>query len=151
MTKKYNKFKKFKKNDIKITFGTKIDIQNKNSVKVPYHLDDKGRRVFDLNKIKQEKEEKEEKRIENNKKLKINATLVCKSCGMAFTDNMAYQEHMNSKQHNKIVGNNMNIKEVTVSTIKEKMLKIKKERELIKEKERLERVEKNIKESNFVV
>ena len=72
------------------------------------------------------------KRKENNKKIKFNATLVCKVCGISFTDNMAYQEHMNSKQHNKMVGNTMNIKEVTVNTIKEKLLKLKKEREEMK-------------------
>ena len=70
---------------------------------------------------------------------------------MSFTDNMAYQEHMNSKQHNKIVGNTMNVKEVTVNTIKEKLMKLKQQREEMKEKQRMERFEKNEKENNFVV
>ena len=118
---------------------------------IPYHLDDKGRRIFDLNKIQKVKEEQELRRKENNKKIKFNATLVCKHCGISFTDNMAYQEHMNSKQHNKIVGNTMNIKEVTVNTIKEKLLKLKQQREEIKEKQRMERAEKNIKQNNFIV
>ena len=87
----------------------------------------------------------------NNKKIKINATLVCNHCGMAFTDNMAYQEHINSKQHNKIVGNTMNVKEVTLNTIKEKLQKLKKQREELKEKQRMERVEKTFKENNFIV
>ena len=77
--------------------------------------------------------------------------MVCTNCGVAFTDNMAYQEHMNSKQHNKIVGNSMNIKEVTVNTIKEKLMKLKKQREEIKEKQRMERIEKFNKQNNFVV
>ena len=145
--------KTFKRKKPEILFGKKEMKINSNKIKskIPYHLDDKGRRVFDLDKIKKEKEEQEERRKENNKKIKINATLVCKQCGMAFTDNMAYQEHMNSKQHNKIVGNTMNVKEVTVNTIKEKLLKLKQEREQMKEKQRMERVEKNIKENNFIV
>ena len=147
MGKKNNKKKK---TEI-ISFGKKEIKTNNVKSKIPYHLDDKGRRVFDLDKIKKVKEEQEERRKENNKKIKINATLVCKHCGMAFTDNMAYQEHMNSKQHNKIVGNTMNVKEVTVNTIKEKLLKLKKQREEMKEKQRMERVEKNIKENNFIV
>ena len=143
----------FKRKKPEILFAKKESkiVENKKKAKIPFHLDDKGRRVFDLDKIKKEKEEQEERRKENNKKIKINATLVCNHCGMAFTDNMAYQEHMNSKQHNKIVGNTMNVKEVTVDTIKEKLLKLKRQREEIKEKQRMERVEKNIKESNFIV
>ena len=144
--------KNFKRKKPEILFGKKeVKTSNKVKSKIPYHLDDKGRRVFDLDKIKKEKEEQEERRKEKNKKIKINATLVCKHCGMAFTDNMAYQEHMNSKQHNKIVGNTMKVKEVTVNTIKEKLLKLKQEREEMKEKQRIERVEKNIKQNNFIV
>ena len=146
----------YKRKKPEILFGNKKEVKtnkitNKIKPKIPYHLDDKGRRVFDLDKIKKEKEEQEERRKENNKKIKINATLVCNHCGMAFTDNMAYQEHMNSKQHNKIVGNTMNVKEVTVNTIKTKLLKLKQQREEMKEKQRMERYEKNIKENNFVV
>ena len=140
-----------KKKKTEILFGKKEIKTNIVKSKFPFHLDDKGRRVFDLDKIKKEKEIQEERRKENNKKIKINATLVCNHCGMAFTDNMAYQEHINSKQHNKIVGNTMNVKEVTVNTIKEKLLKLKKQREEIKEKQRMERVEKNFKENNFIV
>ena len=146
MSKKHIKRKK-----PEVLFGKKEVKTNIVKSRIPFHLDDKGRRVFDLDKIKKEKEEQIERRKENNKKIKINATLVCKSCGMAFTDNMAYQEHMNSKQHNKIVGNTMNVKEVTVNTIKEKLKKLKQQREEMKEKERMERVEKNLKENNFVV
>ena len=126
--------------------------------RIPFHLDDKGRRVLDLDKIKKEKEEqeerrkkKEERRKESNKKMKINATLMCNHCGLAFTDNMSYQEYINSKHHNKIVGNTINIKEVTMNKIKEKLLKLRQHREELKEKQRIERVEKNITESNFIV
>ena len=144
------KLKKRKKPEI--LFGKKEVVKTtKTTTRIPYHLDDKGRRVFDLDKFKKEKQEQEQRRKENNKKIKINATLVCNYCGLAFTDNMSYQEHINSKQHNKIVGNNMNIKEVTVNTIKEKLLKLRQQREEMKEKQRMERVEKNIKESNFIV
>ena len=147
MGKKNNK----KKKEEIISFGKKEIKASIVKSKIPYHLDDKGRRVFDLDKIKKVKEEQELRRKENNKKIKFNATLVCKVCGISFTDNMAYQEHMNSKQHNKMVGNTMNIKEVTVNTIKEKLLKLKKEREELKEKQRMERFEKNIKQNNFIV
>jgi hypothetical protein len=144
------KIKKRKKPEI--LFGKKEVVKaTKTTARIPFHLDDKGRRVFDLDKFKKEKQEQEQRRKENNKKIKINATLVCNYCGLAFTDNMSYQEHINSKQHNKIVGNNMNIKEVTVNTIKEKLLKLRQQREELKEKQRMERVEKNIKESNFIV
>ena len=144
--------KKFKKKiPEEITFGKKKEETSTQKSNIPYHLDDKGRRVFDLDKIQKEKKEQEERRKELNKQIKLNATLVCTNCGVAFTDNMAYQEHMNSKQHNKIVGNSMNIKEVTVNTIKEKLMKLKKQREEMKEKQRIERIEKNIKQSNFVV
>ena len=144
------KIKKRKKPEI--LFGKKeVAKTTKTTSRIPFHLDDKGRRVFDLDKFKKEKQEQEQRRKENNKKIKINATLVCNYCGLAFTDNMSYQEHINSKQHNKIVGNNMNIKEVTVNTIKEKLLKLRQQREEMKEKQRMERVEKNIKESNFIV
>ena len=144
------KIKKRKKPEI--LFGKKEVVKTtKTTTRIPFHLDDKGRRVFDLDKFKKEKLEQEQRRKENNKKIKINATLVCNYCGLAFTDNMSYQEHINSKQHNKIVGNNMNIKEVTVNTIKEKLLKLRQQREEMKEKQRMERVEKNIKESNFIV
>ena len=146
--------KKYKRNT-EILFGKKKkdkEVKAKTiKSKIPFHYDDKGRRVFDLDKFKKEKEEQEERRKENNKKIKINATLICKHCGMAFTDNMAFQEHMNSKQHNKIVGNTMIVKEVTVNTIKEKLQKLKRQREEIKEKQRIERVEKNIKVNNFIV
>ena len=111
--------KKFKKGNTEvISFGKKKESLAPKS-KIPFHLDDKGRRVFDLDKIQKEKKEQEERRKE------LNATLVCSNCGVAFTDNMAYQEHMNSKQHNKVIGNSMNVKEVTVNTIKEKMMKLK--------------------------
>ncbi len=140
-----------KKKKPEILFGKKETKTNVIKSKFPFHLDDKGRRVFDLDKIKKEKEIQEERRKENNKKIKINATLVCNHCGMAFTDNMAYQEHINSKQHNKIVGNTMNVKEVTVNTIKEKLQKLKRQREELKEKQRMERVEKTFKENNFIV
>ena len=144
--------KKFKKKAPEvITFGKKIVESSAPKSKIPFHLDDKGRRIFDLNKIQKEKQEQEERRKELNKQIKLNATLVCSNCGVAFTDNMSYQEHMNSKQHNKIVGNSMNIKEVTVNTIKEKLKKLKKQREEMKEKQRIERIEKNIKQSNFIV
>ena len=144
------KIKKRKKPEI--LFGKKEVVKiAKTTSRIPFHLDDKGRRVFDLDKFKKEKQEQEQRRKENNKKIKINATLVCNYCGLAFTDNMSYQEHINSKQHNKIVGNNMNIKEVTVNAIKEKLLKLRQQREEMKEKQRMERVEKNIKESNFIV
>ena len=116
--------KKFKKKTPEvITFGKKKEETQTQKSNIPYHLDDKGRRVFDLDKIQKEKKEQEERRKELNKQIKLNATLVCTNCGVAFTDNMAYQEHMNSKQHNKIMGNSMNIKEVTVNTIKEKLIK----------------------------
>ena len=147
MSKKHFKRKKPEE----ILFGKKEVKPNKEKSRIPFHLDDKGRRVFDLDKIKKEKELQEERRKENSKKIKINATLVCNHCGLAFTDNMAYQEHINSKQHNKIVGHTMNVKEVTVNTIKEKLLKLKQQREEMKEKQRIERVEKNIKENNFIV
>ena len=124
--------KKFKKN--------KNNSDDKNNSKIKYHLDDKGRRVFELDKIKIEKKEQEEKRKENLKKNQINSTFICKDCGLTFTDNISLQEHFNSKQHNKAVGNTMNIKEVGVSAIKEKMLKLKIEREKKKEKERNERL-----------
>ena len=143
------KIKKRKKPEI--FFGKKEEKKVNKKSRIPFHLDDKGRRVFDLDKIKKEKELQEERRKENSKKIKINATLVCNHCGLAFTDNMAYQEHINSKQHNKIVGHTMNVKEVTVNTIKEKLLKLKQQREEMKEKQRIERVEKNIKENNFIV
>ena len=144
------KIKKRKKPDI--FFGKKEIKTSKVPIsRIPFHLDDKVRRVFDLDKIKKEKEEQEERRKENNKKMKINATLICTHCGLAFTDNMSYQEHINSKQHNKIVGNTMNVKEVTVNKIKEKLLKLRQQREELKEKQRIERVEKNITESNFIV
>ena len=144
--------KKFKKKIPEvITFGKKKEESSAPKPKIPYHLDDKGRRVFDLDKIQKEKKEQEERRKELNKMIKLNATLVCSNCGVAFTDNMAYQEHMNSKQHNKVVGNSMNVKEVTVDTIKEKLKKLKKQREEMKEKQRIERVEKNIKQNNFIV
>ena len=144
--------KKFKKKIPEvITFGKKKEESSAPKPKIPYHLDDKGRRVFDLDKIQKEKKEQEERRKELNKQIKLNATLVCTNCGVAFTDNMAYQEHMNSKQHNKVVGNSMNVKEVTVDTIKEKLKKLKKQREEMKEKQRIERVEKNIKQNNFIV
>ena len=144
------KIKKRKKPEI--FFGKKEEKKvNKVKSRIPFHLDDKGRRVFDLDKIKKEKELQEERRKENSKKIKINATLVCNHCGLAFTDNMAYQEHINSKQHNKIVGHTMNVKEVTVNTIKEKLLKLKQQREEMKEKQRIERVEKNIKENNLII
>ena len=146
MGKKYKK-----KNPEVITFGQKKEESSTQKSKIPYHLDDKGRRVFDLDKIQKEKKEQEERRKELNKQIKLNATLVCTNCGVAFTDNMAYQEHMNSKQHNKVVGNSMNVKEVTVNTIKEKLMKLKKQREEMKEKQRIERVEKNIKQNNFIV
>ena len=143
--------KKFKKGNTEvISFGKKKESLAPKS-KIPFHLDDKGRRVFDWDKIQKEKKEQEERRKELNKMIKLNATLVCSNCGVAFTDNMAYQEHMNSKQHNKVIGNSMNVKEVTVNTIKEKMMKLKKQREELKEKQRIERVEKNIKQNNFVV
>ena len=118
----------------------KSDSDNKDHSKVKYHLDDKGRRVFELDQIKIEKKEQEEKRKENLKKNQINSTFICKECGLTFTDNISLQEHFNSKQHNKTVGNTMNIKEVGINTIKEKMLKIKLEREKQKEKERNERL-----------
>ena len=139
-----------KSNGEVISFGKKKE-SNIPKSKIPYHLDDKGRRVFDLDKIQKEKKEQEERRKELNKMIKLNATLVCSNCGVAFTDNMAYQEHMNSKQHNKIIGNSMNVKEVTVNTIKEKMMKLKKQREEMKEKQRIERIEKYNKENNFIV
>ena len=140
-----------KKNQEVITFGKKIVENSAPKSRIPFHLDDKGRRVFDLDKIQKEKKEQEERRKELNKQIKLNATLVCSYCGVAFTDNMSYQEHMNSKQHNKVIGNSMNVKEVTVNTIKEKLLKLKKQREEMKEKQRIERVEKNIKQNNFIV
>ena len=140
-----------KKNPEVITFGKKIVENTAPKPRIPFHLDDKGRRVFDLDKIQKEKKEQEERRKEQNKQIKLNATLVCSNCGVAFTDNMAYQEHMNSKQHNKVIGNSMNVKEVTVNTIKEKLMKLKKQREEMKEKQRIERIEKNIKQSNFIV
>ncbi len=143
--------KKFKKGNTEvISFGKKKESLAPKS-KIPFHLDDKGRRVFDLDKIQKEKKEQEERRKELNKMIKLNATLVCSNCGVAFTDNMAYQEHMNSKQHNKVIGNSMNVKEVTVNTIKEKMMKLKKQREELKEKQRIERIEKYNKENNFIV
>ena len=123
---------KFRKN--------KKDKDNKNDSKIKYHLDDKGRRVFELDQIKIEKKEQEEKRKENLKKNQINSNFICKECGIAFTDNISLQEHFNSKQHNKTVGNTMIIREVGVNAIKEKMLKIKMEREKQKEKERNERL-----------
>ena len=144
--------KKYKKKiPEEITFGKKKEEPAVQKPKIPFHLDDKGRRIFDLDKIQKEKKEQEERRKELNKQIKLNATLVCTNCGVAFTDNMAYQEHMNSKQHNKVVGNSMNVKEVTVDTIKEKLMKLKKQREEIKEKQRMERIEKFNKQNNFVV
>ena len=39
--------------------------------RIPFHLDDKGRRVLDLDKIKKEKEEQEERRKKKEEKKTI--------------------------------------------------------------------------------
>ena len=55
------KIKKRKKPEI--LFGKKEVVKTtKTTTRIPYHLDDKGRRVFDLDKIQKEKKEQEERR-----------------------------------------------------------------------------------------
>ena len=62
---------------------------------------------------------------------------------MPFTDNISLQEHLNSKNHNKLIGNELKIKESDIKNIKQKLLNKKHEREKIKLKLKEERLKSN--------
>jgi hypothetical protein len=115
---------------------TKKDNKKKANKKIAFHLDDKGRRIFDFSQIQLEKREQ----IKNRKeKLKQNlvfetATFRCEKCQLTFTDNISYQEHLNGKSHNAKV--HLQVKEATVESIKEKLLEKKRERDIQKLKEK---------------
>jgi uncharacterized C2H2 Zn-finger protein len=115
---------------------TKKDNKKKANKKIAFHLDDKGRRIFDFSQIQLEKREQ----IKNRKeKLKQNlvfetATFRCEKCQLTFTDNISYQEHLNGKSHNSKV--HLQVKEATVESIKEKLLEKKRERDIQKLKEK---------------
>ncbi len=115
---------------------TKKDNKKKSNKKIAFHLDDKGRRIFDFSQIQLEKREQ----IKNRKeKLKQNlvfetATFRCEKCQLTFTDNISYQEHLNGKSHNAKV--HLQVKEATVESIKEKLLEKKRERDIQKLKEK---------------
>ena len=115
---------------------TKKDNKKKSTKKIAFHLDDKGRRIFDFSQIQLEKREQ----IKNRKeKLKQNlafetATFKCEKCQLTFTDNISYQEHLNGKSHNAKV--HLQVKEATVESIKEKLLEKKRERDIQKLKEK---------------
>ena len=127
---------------------TKKDNKKKSTKKIAFHLDDKGRRIFDFSQIQLEKREQIKQRKEN---LKINlayetATFKCEKCQLTFTDNISYQEHLNGKSHNAKI--HLQVKEATVESIKEKLLEKKRERDKQKLKEK-ELRKKKLKENEF--
>ena len=149
----------------------KVEIK-KSSIK--FHLDDKGRRVFDfgdgikeapkednleeplesLEQIEQNKKDQIKIRMENKiKNLQAETSVFkCEKCNMIFTDNTSYKEHLNGKLHNQMIGNNLNIKNSSVSAVKDKLLKMKREREqkIKLEKEAKKQKEKEIKEEKDI-
>ena len=159
MKKKFSNLKslKYKKNN-----------NNKNNTKkIKYHLDDKGRRVFDFSTINfdnnpkniiitsddniitkdsliKEKQIQKQKRYENLNKNLSKSKFRCTICDLPFTDNISLQEHLNSKNHNKLIGNELKIKESNINNIKQKLLNKKHEREKIKLKLKEERLKSNL-------
>lgn len=124
--------------------------KKKSDKKIPFHFDDKGRRVFDFKKQRntmmisqKEKEDinnmkKEQKQLrEEMKKSNLNienAAFKCQICELTFTDSLGYKDHLNGKKHNMVVGNSLTIKVSTVESVREKMLSKKREREELKQK-----------------
>lgn len=107
-------------------------LQNiKKTSAIPFHLDDKGRRVFDFSKtmIIESKKEQDKVRRENLVKNTIDSEFKCEKCDMIFTDNIAYKNHLNGKKHNAVIGNDMKVKQSTVESVRERLLMKKRERE----------------------
>lgn len=138
-----------------------------NTKKIKYHLDDKGRRIFDFSSmnfenssnniiitsddnfitkdsLKKEKQIQKQKRYENLNKNLSKSKFRCSICDLPFTDNISLQEHLNSKNHNKLIGNELKIKESDINNIKQKLLNKKHEREKIKLKLKEERLKSNL-------
>ena len=113
---------------------TKKDNKKKANKKIAFHLDDKGRRIFDFSQIQLEKREQIKNRKEKLKQNLVTATFKCEKCQLTFTDNISYQEHLNGKSHNSKV--HLQVKEATVESIKEKLLEKKRERDIQKLKEK---------------
>ena len=157
MKKKFSNFKslKYKNNNNK-------NNNNNNTQKIKFHLDDKGRRIFDFSSFNnnnnnnniiitnddniitrdsllKEKKIQKQKRLENLNINLLNSKFKCENCDLHFTDNISLQEHLNSKNHNKLVGNELKIKETNINNIKIKLLNKKHERENIKSKLKEER------------
>ena len=115
--------------------------QNKKKAKnlkkksVPFHYDDKGRRIFDFPKseIQLKKKEQIQSREENLTKNLCSSQFKCEKCDLVFTDNLAYKDHLNGKKHNMKIGNDMIVKQSTVESIREKLLAKKREREIKKQ------------------
>jgi len=139
--------------------------KNKSTAKkIKYHLDDKGRRIFDFSSLNlekssnniiitnddnfitkdsliKEKQIQKQKRYENLNKNLSKSKFRCSICDLPFTDNISLQEHLNSKNHNKLIGK---IKESDINNIKQKLLNKKHEREKIKLKLKEERLKSNL-------
>lgn len=98
---------------------------------IPFHLDDKGRRVFDFSKtmIIETKKEQDKVRRENLAKNTTSSEFKCEKCDMIFTDNIALKNHLNGKKHNAVIGNDMKVKQSTVESVRERLLMKKRERE----------------------
>ena len=108
--------------------------KSKNKIKsslIPFHYDDKGRRVFDFSKtmLIETKKEQDKVRRENLVKNTISSEFKCEKCDMVFTDNIALKNHLNGKKHNANVGNDMKVKQSTVESVRERLLMKKRERE----------------------
>lgn len=111
---------------------------------VKYHLDDKGRRVFDFkdqDELKMiEINKKEHQKLRNEYKLKnLNSEtskFKCENCNLVFTDSDSYKDHLNGKLHNMIIGNTLNVKNASLEKVKQKLLNKKRERDLLKHKDK---------------
>ena len=158
MKKKFSNLKSLK-------YKSKNNTKNNTKNKIKYHLDDKGRRIFDLSScnfdsnnniiitnddniitkdsIIKEKKIQKQKRYENLNKKLLKSKFRCSICDLPFTDNISLQEHLNSKNHNKLIGNELKIKESDIKNIKQKLLNKKHEREKIKLKLKEERLKSN--------
>ncbi|MCQ2816520.1 MAG: hypothetical protein MJ252_04550 [archaeon] len=140
--------------------------QLKKTSNVKFHLDDKGRRIFDFDEPKEVKEENSEEKdtleeIEKNKKEQIKirmqnkiknldaekSVFKCEKCNLIFTDKTSFTDHLNGKLHNTMVGNTMNIKNSSLLKVREKLLTKKRDREL-KHKLNKAKKEEEIKEED---
>lgn len=118
--------------------------------KIPFHYDDKGRRVFDfknqsnemvinqkkkddINNMKKEQKQLREEMKKSNLNIE-NAVFKCDICELTFTDSLGYKDHLNGKKHNMAVGNSLIIKSSCAESVRERLLSKKRERDENKQK-----------------